>query len=122
MNLYINEVGVYKQICCSSVAACQAFSDYVSSGVLFSIRKHGYYIADKVACDKVYKHPRGGKSLHYRIVNRINETDPDVIIIPRLSGHQTMSYMRLDSKKIATKQDNRALRRIQETDFNRLLL
>ena len=58
-----------------------------------------FAIADKDAYEKVYTNPRGENALHYRVVDHINKTDPDVIIIPGLGENQTTSYLRLDSKR-----------------------
>ena len=41
-------------------------------------------MADKASYVKVYKNPIGENALHYRVVDHINETYPDVIIIPGL--------------------------------------
>ena len=97
--IYINEAGMYKLISCSIAPCPEAFSDYVTSVVLPAIRKNGYKIADKDAYEQVYTNPRSENALRYRVVDHINETYPDVIIITGLGENQTTSYMGVDNKR-----------------------
>ena len=62
-----------------------------------SISQNGNYIADNDAYDKVYTHPRGEQALHYRVIDRINETYSDNTVIPGLGEYQTSEGLRLDA-------------------------
>ena len=84
--LYINEAGLYKLIFRSKNKQAEAFSDWVCSEVLPSIRKHGAYITKEKAIElyglidddqeealRRIRNPRGETRLHYDVVSYIKE-------------------------------------------------
>ena len=94
----INESGLYSLILSSKLASAERFKHWVTSKVLPSIRKHGYYMSFNKPWNKMIM--IGNKTdLHYKVVNLIRRYYPDSILAAGLGDNQDTDDRRLDSYK-----------------------
>ena len=109
--MYINEAGLYKLIFRLKNKQAEAFSDWVCSEVLPSIRKHGAYITKEKAIElygmsdddqtealRRIRNARGETKLHYDVVSYIKRNYPHVVISAGLGECQITHFARMDSK------------------------
>ena len=94
----INESGLYSLILSSKLASAKRFKHWVTSKVLPSIRKHGYYMSFNKPWNKIIM--IGNETdLHYKVVNLIRRYYPDSILVAGLGENQDTDDRRLDSYK-----------------------
>ena len=94
----INESGLYSLILSSKLASAERFKHWVTSKVLPSIRKHGYYMSFNKPWNKMIM--IGNETdLHYKVVNLIRRYYPDSILAAGLGDNQDTDDRRLDSYK-----------------------
>lgn len=91
--LYINESGLYSLILKSNKPEAKQFKKWITSEVLPSIRKNGYYNIPKVPQLIITNE----KELHYNIINFMKDIINEPIIIAGLGENQINASMRIDS-------------------------
>ena len=98
ISTFINEAGLYKLIFRSKCPNAEIFTDWVCSGVLPSIRKHGSYTPPRLI-DKQIK-LLNETDLHYKVVDFIRNMLPNIrFIVPGLGEYQTKSWIKADAWK-----------------------
>ena len=94
----INESGLYSLILSAKLASAKRFKQWVTSKVLPSIRKHGYYMSFNKPWNKMIM--IGNETdLHYKVVDLIRRYYPDSILVAGLGENQDTDDERLDSYK-----------------------
>jgi len=91
---FINESGLYALIFSSKLKAAKIFKRWVTSEVLPSIRKHGYYNPNM----KMFK-IQNEYDLHTKVVGYIRRFHPDLLITAGLGENQDSSSKRINSYK-----------------------
>ena len=98
MCTYINETGFYSLLLSSKLETAKKFKHWVTSQVLPSIRKYGYYKMFDNPNNKMFK-IENETDLHYKVVQLIRNYYPDSILVAGLGENQDTEDKRLDSYK-----------------------
>ena len=98
MCTYINESGFYSLVLSSKLETAKKFKHWVTSQVLPSIRKYGYYKMFDNPNNKMFK-IENETDLHYKVVQLIRNYYPDSILVAGLGENQDTEEKRLDSYK-----------------------
>ena len=98
MCTYINESGFYSLLLSSKLESAKKFKHWVTSQVLPSIRKFGYYKLFDNPNNKMFK-IENETDLHYKVVDLIIRYYPDSILVAGLGENQDTEDKRLDSYK-----------------------
>ena len=95
---FINESGFYSLLLSSKLETAKKFKHWVTSQVLRSIRKFGYYNFFDNPNNKMFK-IENETHLHYKVVQLIRNYYPDSILVAGLGENQDTEDKRLDSYK-----------------------
>ena len=95
---FINESGFYSLLLSSKLETAKKFKHWITSQVLPSIRKYGYYKMFDNPNNKMFK-IENETDLHYKVVKLIRNYYPDSILVAGLGENQDTSEKRLDSYK-----------------------
>ena len=98
MCTYINESGFYYLLLSSKLETAKKFKHWVTSQVLPSIRKYGYYKIFDNPNNKMFK-IENETDLHYKVVQLIRNYYPDSLLVAGLGENQDTEDKRLDSYK-----------------------
>ena len=98
MCTYINESGFYSLILSSKLESAKKFKKWVTSQVLPSIRKYGYYKLFDNPNNKMFK-IENEMDLHSKVVELIRNFYPDALLVPGLGENQDTSEKRINSWK-----------------------
>ena len=90
MCTYINESGFYSLLLSSKLETAKKFKHWITSQVLPSIRKYGFYKMFKIENET---------DLHYKVVELIRKYYPDSLLVAGLGENQDTGEKRLDSYK-----------------------
>jgi hypothetical protein len=97
---WINEAGLYKLILKSTLKSAEVFQDWVCMEVLPSIRKTGSYALPPPAQPALIAKQiklLNEKDLHYKVVDLIDNTFPELKIVPGLGELQDTTRKRSDA-------------------------
>ena len=97
-SFYINESGFYSLLLSSKLETAKKFKHWVTSLVLPSIRKYGYYKMFDNPNNKMIK-IENETDLHYIVVELIRKYYPNSILVAGLGENQDTGEKRLDSYK-----------------------
>ena len=97
-SFYINESGFYSLVLSSKLETAKKFKKWVTSQVLPSIRKFGYYKLFDNPNNKMFK-IANEMDLHCKVVHLIRNYYPDAIMVAGLGENQDTSYKRIISWK-----------------------
>ena len=97
-SFYINESGFYSLLSTSKLETAKKFKHWVTSQVLPSIRKFGYYKLFDNPDNKMFK-IENEMDLHCKVVHLIRNYYPNAIIVARLGENQDTPYKRINSWK-----------------------
>ena len=95
---FINESGFYSLVLSSKLETAKKFKKWVTSDVLPSIRKYGYYKLFDNPNNKMFK-IENEMDLHSKVVELIRNFYPDSILVPGLGENQDTSEKRINSWK-----------------------
>ena len=95
---FINESGFYSLVLSSKLETAKKFKKWVTSEVLPSIRKYGYYKLFDNPNNKMFK-IENEMDLHSKVVELIRNFYPDSILVPGLGENQDTSEKRINSWK-----------------------
>ena len=95
---FINESGFYSLVLSSHLKLAKEFKYWVTSEVLPSIRKYGYFKMFDNPNDKMFK-IENENDLHYKVVHLSRKYCPNSILVPGLGENQDTSEKRIDSWK-----------------------
>ena len=95
---FINESGFYSLLLSSKLETAKKFKHWITSQVLPSIRKYGYYKMFDNPNNKMFK-IENETDLHYKVVQLIRNYYPDSILVAGLGENQDTEDKRLDSYK-----------------------
>ena len=98
MCAYINESGFYSLVLSSKLETAKKFKRWITSQVLPSIRKYGFYKMFDNPNNKMFK-IENETDLHYKVVQLIRNYYPDSILVAGLGENQDTEEKRLDSYK-----------------------
>ena len=98
MCTYINESGFYSLVLSSKLETAKKFKHWITSQVLPSIRKYGFYKMFDNPNNKMFK-IENETDLHYKVVQLIRNYYPDSILVAGLGENQDTENKRLDSCK-----------------------
>ena len=98
LSFFINESGFYSLVLSSKLETAKKFKHWVTSQVLPSIRKFGYYKLFDNPNNKMFKN-ENETDLHYKVVDLIRNYYPDSILVAGLGENQDTEDKRLDSYK-----------------------
>ena len=98
MCTYINESGFYSLVLSSKLETAKKFKKFVTSEVLPSIRKYGYYKLFDNPNNKMFK-IENEMDLHSKVVHLIRNFYPDAIMVPGLGENQDTPEKRINSWK-----------------------
>ena len=96
---FINESGFYSLVLSSKLETAKKFKKWVTSEVLPSLRKYGYYKMFDNPNNKMFK-IENEMDLHSKVVNLIRNYYPEAIIVPGLGENQDTSEKRINSWKM----------------------
>ena len=99
MCTYINESGFYSLVLSSKLETAKKFKKWVTSEVLPSIRKYGYFKLFDNPNNKMFK-IENEMDLHSKVVHLIRNFYPDAIMVPGLGENQDTSEKRINSWKM----------------------
>ena len=97
-SFYINESSFYSLVLSSKLETAKKFKKWVTSQVLPSIRKFGYYKLFDNPNNKMFK-IENEMDLHCKVVHLIRNYYPDAIMIAGLGENQDTPYKRIISWK-----------------------
>ena len=97
-SFFINESGFYSLLLSSKLETAKKFKHWVTSQVLPSIRKYGYFKMFDNPNNKMFK-IENENDLHYKVVQLIRNYYPDSILVAGLGENQDTEDKRLDSYK-----------------------
>ena len=97
-SFYINESGFYSLLLSSKLEIAKKFKHWVTSQVLPSIRKYGYYKMFDNPNNKMFK-IENEMDLHSKVVHLIRNFYPDAIMVPGLGENQDSPEKRINSWK-----------------------
>ena len=95
---FINESGFYSLLLSSKLETAKKFKHWVTSQVLPSIRKFGYYKVFDNPNNKMFK-IENEMDLHCKVVELIRNFYPNAIIVPGLGENQDTPDKRINSWK-----------------------
>ena len=95
---FINESGFYSLLLSSKLETAKKFKHWITSQVLPSIRKYGFYKMFDNPNNKMFK-IENETDLHYKVVQLIRNYYPDSILVAGLGENQDTEEKRLDSYK-----------------------
>ena len=95
---FINESGFYSLVLSSKLETAKKFQKWVTSEVLPSIRKFGYYKLFDNPNNKMFK-IENEMDLHSKVVHLIRNFYPDAIMVPGLGENQDTPEKRINSWK-----------------------
>ena len=95
---FINESGFYSLVLSSKLETAKKFRQWVTSQVLPSIRKFGYYKLFDNSNNKMFK-IENEMDLHSKVVELIRNFYPDAIMVPGLGENQDTPEKRINSWK-----------------------
>ena len=95
---FINESGFYSLVLSSKLETAKKFKHWITSEVLPSIRKFGYYKHFDNPNNKMFK-IENEMDLHSKFVELIRNFYPDSILVPGLGENQDTSEKRINSWK-----------------------
>ena len=95
---FISESGFYSLVLSSKLEKAKKFKHWITSQVLPSIRKYGYYKMFDNPNNKMFK-IENETDLHYKVVQLIRNYYPDSILVAGLGENQDTEDKRLDSYK-----------------------
>ena len=98
MCTYINESGFYSLVLSSKLETAKKFKHWITSEVLPSIRKYGYYKLFESPNNKMFK-IENEMDLHTKVVELIRNFYPDALLVPGLGENQDTSEKRINSWK-----------------------
>ena len=98
MCTYINESGFYSLLLSSKLETAKKFKHWITSQVLPSIRKYGFYKMFDNPNNKMFK-IENETDLHYKVVQLIRNYYPDSILVAGLGENQDTEEKRPDSYK-----------------------
>ena len=98
MCTYINESGFYSLLLSSKLETAKKFKHWITSQVLPSIRKYGFYKMFDNPNNKMFK-IENETDLHYKVVQLIRNYYPDSLLVAGLGENQDTEEKRLDSYK-----------------------
>ena len=96
---FINESGFYFLVLSSKLENAKKFKKWITSEVLPSIRKFGYYKLFDNPNNKMFK-IENEMDLHSKVVNLIRNFYPEAIMVPGLGENQDTSDKRINSWKM----------------------
>ena len=96
--IFINESGFYSLVLSSKLETAKKFKKWVTSQVLPSIRKFGYYKLFDNPNNKMFK-IANEMDLHCKVVQLIRNYYPDAIMVAGLGENQDTAYKRIISWK-----------------------
>ena len=96
--IFLNESGFYSLVLSSKLESAKKFKKWVTSKVLPSIRKYGYYKLFDNPNNKMFK-IENEMDLHTKVVELIRNFYPDSILVPGLGENQDTSEKRINSWK-----------------------
>ena len=96
--IFINESGFYSLLLSSKLETAKKFKHWITSQVLPSIRKYGFYKMFDNPNNKMFK-IENETDLHYKVVQLIRNYYPDSILVAGLGENQDTEEKRLDSYK-----------------------
>ena len=97
-SFYVNESGFYSLLLSSKLETAKKFKHWVTSKVLPSIRKYGYYKLLDNPNNKMFK-IENEMDLHSKVIELIRNFYPDSILVPGLGENQDTSEKRINSWK-----------------------
>ena len=97
-SFYINESGFYSLLLSSKLETAKKFKHWVTSQILRSIRKFGYYKLFDNPNNKMFK-IENEMGLHSKVVELIRNFYPDALLVASLGENQDTSEKRIDSWK-----------------------
>ena len=97
-SFFINESGFYSLVLSSKLENAKKFKKWVTSQVLPSIRKYGYYKLFDNPSNKMFK-IENEMDLHSKVVELIRNSYPDSLMVPGLGENQDTSEKRINSWK-----------------------
>ena len=95
---YINESGFYSLVLSSKLEKAKKFKKWVTSQVLPSIRKYGYYKLFDNPNNRMFK-TENEEDLHCKVVQSIRNYYPNAIMVPGLGETQDTPDKRINSWK-----------------------
>ena len=98
MCTYINKSGFYSLVLRSKLETAKKFKHWITSQVLPSIRKYGYFKMFDNPNNKMFK-IENETDLHYKVVQLIRNYYPDSTLVAGLGENQDTEDKRLDSYK-----------------------
>ena len=98
MCTYINESGFCSLVLSSKLDTAKKFKRWITSEVLPSIRKYGYFKMFDSPWNKMFK-IENETDLHYKVIQLIRNYYPDSILVAGLGENQDTEDKRLDSYK-----------------------
>ena len=98
MCTYINKSGFYSLVLSSKLETAKKFKHWITSQVLPSIRKYGYFKMFDNLNNKMFK-IENKTDLHYKVVQLIRNYYPDSVLVAGLDENQDTEEKRLDSYK-----------------------
>ena len=100
LSFFINESGFYSPLLSSKLESAKKFKHWVTSQVLPSIRKFGYYKLFDNPNNKMFK-IENEMDLHSKVVELIRNFYPNAIMVPGLGENQDTPEKRINSWKKA---------------------
>ena len=97
-SFYVNESGFYSLLLSSKLESAKKFKHWVTSKVLPSIRKYGYYKLFDNPNNKMFK-IENEMDLHSKVVELIRNFYPNSLLVPGLGENQDTSEKRINSWK-----------------------
>ena len=95
---FINESGFYSLVLSSKLETAKKFKHCITSEVLPSIRKYGYYKLFESPNNKMFK-IENEMDLHTKVVELVRNFYPDALLVPGLGENQDTSEKRINSWK-----------------------
>ena len=95
---FINESGFYSLVLSSKLETAKKFKHWITSEVLPSIRKYGYYKLFESPNNKMFK-IENEMDLHTKVVELARNFYPDALLVPGLGENQDTSEKRINNWK-----------------------
>ena len=92
---FINESGFYSLVLSSKLETAKKFKHWITSEVLPSIRKYGYYKLFESPNNKMFK-IENEMDLHTKVVELVRNFYPDALLVPGLGENQDTSEKRIN--------------------------
>ena len=97
-SFFINESGFYSLLLSSKLESAKKFKHWVTSQILPSIRKYGYFKMFDNPSNKMFK-IENEMDLHTKVVELIRNFYPNSLLVPGLGENQDTSEKRINSWK-----------------------